>query len=145
MGQTSVSRRIRASQQSVFEAISRAENIAAIVADITHVEFLSEQMFGLGTRFIETRSMGKREAKTTLEVTEFVPDQRVRYVADTGGTIWDTIYRVVPVGQEEVELSLVMEARAYKLMAKLVNPLIKGMIARVIEKDMDAVKAHCEK
>lgn len=144
MTQTSSSRNIRASQRCVFEAISQIENMSAIVTGITHVEFLSEQRVGVGTRFTETRQMGKREGKTTLEVTEYVPDEMVRYVADQGGSVWDTVYRVVPVSEDEVELTLVMDAKAHKFMAKLINPLIKGMVAKVIEKDMDAVKSHCE-
>lgn len=40
---------------------------------------------------------------------------------------------------------MVMDANAYRLLAKLFNPLIKGMIRKFIEKDMDAVKAYCER
>jgi hypothetical protein len=38
-----------------------------------------------------------------------------------------------------------MEARAYKLLPRLLNPLIKGKVTRVVEKDMDLVKSYCEK
>jgi len=37
-----------------------------------------------------------------------------------------------------------MDANAYKLVPKLMNPLIKGMIQKAIENDMDAVKTYCE-
>ena len=38
-----------------------------------------------------------------------------------------------------------MDARAHKLPPKLMNPLIKGMVQKAVEKDMDAVKAYCER
>ncbi len=144
MGTTTVTRTVRASQKSVFEAVSHIENFSKIVPAITKVEFLSENKTGVGARFKETRLMGKREGTTTLEVTEYVPHERTRIVSDEGGTIWDTTFTVTPAGEGEVELKMVMEANAYKFLAKLINPLIKGMIKKFIESDMDAVKAHCE-
>lgn len=70
--------------------------------------------------------------------------EEVRLVSDQGGTIWDTVFTTRPMGEGVVELEMVMDARAYKLPAKLLNPLIKGFIRKAIEKDLDAVKAHCE-
>ena len=87
--------------------------------------------------------MGKREAATELEVTEYVPNNHVRLVADAGGTVWDTVFTTKPDG-DAVTLTMVMDARAYKLLSKLLNPLLKGMIKKHIESDMDMVKAHCE-
>ena len=37
-----------------------------------------------------------------------------------------------------------MDARPYKLLAKLTTPLTKGMFRKAIEKDMDAVKVYGE-
>ena len=144
MGTTTVTRTIRASQAAVFEAVAHIENFSKIVPAITNVEFLSEQKTGIGARFKETRLMGKREGTSILEVTEYVPPERIRIVSDQGGIIWDTVFAVEPAGDGQVELSMVMDARAYKFFAKLINPLIKGMIRKFIESDMDAVKAHCE-
>ena len=144
MTTTTVTRTIRAPIESVFEAVAHIENFQQICPDITKVEFLSENKTGVGARFTETRRMGKREGTTTLEVTEYVPNERIRLVSDQGGTIWDTVFTTQPSGSDTVELKMVMEARAYKLLSKLINPLIKGMIRKFIEKDMDAVKRHCE-
>jgi uncharacterized protein YndB with AHSA1/START domain len=145
MTTTTVTRTIQASIESVYEAVAHIENFQAICPHITNVEFLSENKTGVGARFTETRQMGKREGKTTLEVTEYVPNERIRLVSDQGGTIWDTVFTTKPSGSGSVELNMVMEAKAYKFLAKLVNPLLKGMIRRFVEKDLDAVKAHCEK
>ena len=144
MGTTTAIRIIQAPIHLVFESVGHIENYAKVVPEIIRVEFLSEQKSGLGARFRETRQMGKREGSTELEVTEYEPSQRIRLVADQGGTIWDTIYTTRELEGGRVELKLVMEARAYKFLAKLFNPLIAGVVRKAIEKDMDRVKAHCE-
>ena len=40
---------------------------------------------------------------------------------------------------------MTMDAKAYQLLPKLMNPLIKGMIKKAIMQDMDLVKIYCEK
>ena len=42
-------------------------------------------------------------------------------------------------------VELVMEAKPYKMAAKLTTPMIKGPLTKALEQDMDAVKAYCEK
>ena len=143
MGRTTVVRTIRAPVERVFDSVAHIENFRQIVPQIVDVEFLTEKKRGVGTRFRETRLMGKRRASTELEVTEYVPNERIRLVSDQGGTVWDTTFSVKPAG-EVTELKMVMDANAHKLLAKLVNPLIQGMIQKAIESDLDAVKAHCE-
>ena len=89
--------------------------------------------------------MGSRKASTVLEVTEYVPDERVRFVSDQGGTIWDTTFTVEPDGDGRgTRLDMVMEARPYKLIARLVTPLMKGVVAKAIAADLDATKAYAE-
>lgn len=148
MPRTTVTRTISAPVDEVFDTISDIENFAKAVPHITNVEFLTEQQRGVGTRFVETRVLRGRQASSTLEVTEYVENQRVRMVSDEGGTIWDTVFSVRPAntgdGDPATELELVMEATAYKFTSKLINPLMKGIIRRAIEGDMDAVKAYCE-
>ena len=88
--------------------------------------------------------MKGRESTSTLEVTEYEPPTAVRLVSDEGGTIWDTIFTVTPQGDGSL-LNMNMEARPYKLTAKLFTPLIMRMIKNAIEADMEGIKAHCEK
>lgn len=37
-----------------------------------------------------------------------------------------------------------MDANAYKLLPKLMNPIMKYFIKKELDKDMDAVKSYCE-
>lgn len=145
MGCTSVERIIRAPAERVFATVAEIENYSEAVPHIVEVEFLTDQHTGVGTRFRETRLMGKRRATSVLEVTEFEPPSHVRLVSDQGGTVWDTVFSVEPAGEGAVRLAMVMDARANRFAAKLFNPLVAGVIRKAIEKDMDAVKAYCER
>lgn len=143
MARYSAARTIDAPADRVFETVAQIENFQKALPHITNVEFLTDSHVGVGTRFRETRLMRGREANTELEVTEYVANERVRLVSDAGGTIWDTVFTVEP-SEKTTELFMVMEARAYKTMARIVNPLIARTIGKSIEGDMDAVKVYCE-
>ncbi|MEM7050178.1 MAG: SRPBCC family protein [Acidobacteriota bacterium] len=144
MATITIRRSIAAAPATVFQAVAHIEQFSEAIPHITKVEMLSEVREGVGTRFRETRLMKGREATTELEVTEYEPDQRVRLVADSHGTVWDSLFTVKPEGAGSV-LTLTMEARAYRLLSKLMNPLISGMIKKAVGEDMDAVKAFCER
>ena len=139
----STSRRIEAPVERVFATVADIANYAKAVDTITAVEFIGEKRRGVGTRFRETRLMKGRPQTTELEVTEFAENDHVRMVSDAGGTIWDTVFQV-RADKGATELSMRMEARPYRLLARIFNPLIRGMVVRAVESDMDAVRRHCE-
>ncbi|MCK5944178.1 MAG: SRPBCC family protein [Planctomycetes bacterium] len=143
MGQIATSRQIAAPAEKVFDVVAHVDNFRNAVPDIVRIEYVTETHKGVGTRFKETRRMGKREATVELEVTEYEPHQRVRIVSDAGGTVWDTTFRVTANG-DGAELTMVMDDKPYKLLAKLFTPLIRPMVRKAVAKDMDAVKAYCE-
>ena len=144
MTTTVVCRTIHASPERVFEVVADVRNFQRAAPHVVKVEFLTDSEVGLGTRFRETRVMNGRQASTELEVTEYVANERVRLTADSHGTVWDSLFTVKPAGDGQTELRLVMEARAHKLLPRLVNPLIRGVVQKAIEKDLDAVKHYCE-
>jgi hypothetical protein len=65
-------------------------------------------------------------------------------ISDAGGTVWDTVFTVAQVG-DAVALTMVMEATPHNFLARVMNRLIKGMVVKGVESDMDAVKAYCER
>lgn len=143
MSTITVTKRIHAPKELVFKTVSDIKNFSKAVPDITNVEFLTEQEYGVGTRFRETRDMNGRKATTDLEVTELVENAHIRIVSDTMGTVWDSLF-TVERKEDGTELTLIMDTNAYKLMSKIVNPLMKGIMKKALEKDMVAVKKYCE-
>lgn len=143
MHRISVTKQIDAPTERVFETISDIRNFSKAIADIINVEFLTEQKYGAGTKFKETRNMNGRETSTVLEVTELEENNFIRLVSDAGGTVWDSVFRVKEK-EGGTELILEMEARPYKFLAKIITPLMKGFMRKALEKDMEAVKNYCE-
>ena len=138
-----VTRRVKASPDIVFRTVADIREFARVLPHVVSYEFLTEQKSGVGTRFRETRLMQGKEASTELEVTEYDPPERVRLVADSHGTVWDTVFSVASEGDEAV-LTMTMDARSYQWLPWIMNRLIKGMITKAVERDLDLVMEFCE-
>ena len=138
-----VTRVIRAPAERVFQTLARMENFSKAVPGITKVEFLTDNRYGVGTRFRETRIMHGKEASTELEVTELEENKRIRMVGTAGGTIWDTLFTVEPQGAD-AKMQMQMAARPQNFGSKLLSPMILGMVTKAVESDMDSVKNYCE-
>ncbi|NND95884.1 MAG: SRPBCC family protein [Pirellulaceae bacterium] len=136
------SRNLRARPDEVFDTVAHIDQLAQALPHVIRYEFLTEQTRGVGTRFRDVRQMGKREQPTDLEITEYVPCERVRLISVAGGTLWDTVFQVKPVG-DATQLDLTMDAIAKNPLAWLMNALIKGMIQKALEKDMDYIQEYC--
>lgn len=144
MSRTKVHRTIAAPPDLVFAAVTDVEHFSRAVKEIERVEFVSETRTGLGARFRETRVMRGRESTVELEITEFVPPERARFLSEAGGVRWDTVFEVTDAGDGRTGLAMVMEATPLTFGARLMMPLMKGMVRKAIASDMDAVKAYCE-
>ena len=144
MTRTTVTKSIAAPVDLVFKTVANINNYSKAVSDIINVEFLSEVQTGIGARFRETRLRNGKKAETELEVTEYVENDHVRMVADSHGTVWDSTFTVKETG-DHTHLMLIMDANAHTLLSTIMNPLMKSILRKGVEKDMDAVKAFCEK
>ncbi|MCA9061623.1 MAG: SRPBCC family protein [Planctomycetaceae bacterium] len=143
MEYVTASRMIQAPVETVFATVSDIRSFSKAVDSVTRVEFLTEQQTGAGTRFRETRRMNGREHTTELEVTEYILNERVRMVSTAGGTVWDSVFTVRPVG-EAAELTLVMDAEPQSMLAKVMMRLARKVVVRLLEADLDAVVQYCE-
>lgn len=138
-----VTRKINASMDVVFATVSDIRQFSKALPHVVTFEFLSVVNRGVGARFRETRLMNGKETTTDLEITEYVENDRVRMVAKSHGTVWDTLFTVTSEGGSTT-LTTKMDARADKLLPRVMNPLIRGITAKAVERDMDLVKAFCE-
>ncbi len=143
MSTITVSKKINAPKAIVFKTIADIRNFSEAVPDIVDIEFLSSQKYGKGTKFRELREMNGKNVSTELEVTELNEGENIRLVSDAGGTIWDSVF-TVSEENEVTELTLVMEAKPYKLLPKLLTPFMKVFMRKALEKDLNAVKDYCE-
>lgn len=144
MTRVTVEGAVAARPETVFRAVTDVEHLPELDDQIVGIEFLTDQRSGRGTRFRETRSMNGREMVTELEITEWVEGERARMVADTHGTVWDTLFTVRPDGAGCV-LVIDMDARPHKLLPRIMNPLMKRFFRKGIEGHVEKVRAHCER
>lgn len=144
MAKLSISRLIAAPVELVFAVISRIRNFADIIPEISMIEILSDSDTGIGTRFRETRLIGKKSITAEIEITDYVENNLIRMVADNQGSIWDTIFTFTPE-EDATILELHIESRAYRLIPKVLNPLSMRIISKMMENNMDRLKNYCEK
>jgi len=144
MTRTIVKRTIDAPLDVVFAAVADIEQLPEVIPNVVKIEILSRTDAVVGTCFRETRLMNGKQALTELEVAEYVPNVRIRMVADSHGTVWDSVFKVRDEGGH-TELSLTMDADAHKLLPSLLSPLAKGLIKKGLDQHMDAVKEYCER
>lgn len=135
---------VRAPVDCVFSTLARIENFSKAVPGITDIEFLTDQQYGVGTRFRETRVMNGREAKAVLEVVELDENRMIRLVSDEGGAVWDTVFQVEPAGDDGTRMIMNMDARPHTFMARLITPMIINMVGKFVQADMDSVTQYCE-
>lgn len=144
MSRTVISRMIKAPIDVVFRTVADISQFSQAIPHIVKVEYLSDIKVGVGTRFRETRLMKGKETPTELKVTEYIENDRARLVADSHGTVWDTLFVVAGDG-DQTKLTITMDAISRNLLTKVVVFMISGMVRKAIERDMDSVKAYCEK
>lgn len=135
---------IAAPAAAVFDMMTAIERFPEVSDDVVRVEFLTEQRIGVGTRFRETRRMPNGdEGQFELEVTELEPGRRARFVTDSHGTVWDTVY-TFEESSDGTHVTMTMDARAHALMPRLLNPFMRGFFRKGMAKYLATVKAKCE-
>ena len=144
MTKISITRIINAPLEEIFKAVSDVQAMPDVVPDVTKTEFISEIKTGVGTQFRETRKMGRKDSITELEITEYVKNEHVRMVADSHGTVWDSVFTVKVVPGRS-ELTLMMDAKGSWFLPRLMNFLMQRLYKKGLEKHMTAVKTYCEK
>ncbi len=135
------SAQINAPVDAVFRAVTDIERFPEVNDCVQSVEFLTDQRSGVGTRFQETRSFRGKSMAMDLEVTELVENDHVRIVTESHGTIWDSLFTVRESG-EGTDLEITMDAKAMKLMPRLMNPVFKGMFRKGLEQHLQYVRNH---
>ena len=134
---------IKASKQMVFKTISEIKNFSKAIPDIVDIDILTDTKKGVGTRFRETRLIMGKKTSTILEITEYEANNHVRIVSISGGTTWDSNYRLKE-NNDIINLTLEMEAIPHTIFSRITNIFIKGMLQRALDKDMKSVKKYCE-
>ena len=141
-----ISKSIPGSPEVVFERITDFANLAEHVEGIEKIEMLTDGTVGVGTRFRETRIMFNREATEEMHVIEFEHPKYYTLQADSCGALYTTRVEVeAEPGGSRVVMSTTVKPQT--LVAKLMSPLgflMKGMMKKCLEQDLDAIARRFE-
>jgi uncharacterized protein YndB with AHSA1/START domain len=143
MAKVQVTRTIKAPVSRVFQAFTDIENMPNTSPEILRTEFLGETRVGAGTKFREVRLNNNKEMAFDLEVLAYEKEKLIRMVNDTHGTTWDTTITFQKQG-DSTDLNLVMEAKAFELLPRILNPLLKGLYRKNLEKHVTNLQSYCE-
>lgn len=139
-----VTTQIQATVEEVFEVVAHIEVASEIIPKIERAVILTDQKRGRGTRFAETRKMGKREFTMEFEVTEYDPPRSVRLICvDEVKTTWDSIYELEQA-TGATNLTLTMHCIPTRFSMKLMWPLMKWVIRKGVKDDLNRFANHLE-
>jgi len=134
-----VTRRIEAPVEKAFAAFTDFDLVSETITGIKSFEVLTDGPFEKGTRFKETRLMGKKERTEEMEISAFDPGKSYtisanscgcemhfdhRFRAEAGGTVFEMEGRM----------------KAVSFFAKLTRPfwgLMSGWMRKCVNKDLD--------
>ncbi len=108
---------------------------------------LSEGSFRIGTRWLETRVIMKKEATEEMWVTAVHPPRSYQVEAESHGTHYHTLFEFEPVG-DGTRVTWTFKGTPLtfgaKLMSVIFAPLFKGMMKKCMLDDLEALRAACE-
>lgn len=146
MSTATVTQKIDAPVEQVFDVLSDIPNAAATVTAIEKIEMLSEGPVKVGTRWKETRVLFGKASTEEMWFTEFNRPNHYAVEAESCGSHFRTDFRFESQGEGTL-VTLQMTTKPISLFAKLMSPLgflMKGMMIKCFEKDLHDCKAACE-
>ncbi|QDU82127.1 Polyketide cyclase / dehydrase and lipid transport [Polystyrenella longa] len=138
---------IDAPQEEVFRKGSDLPHCEEWIEEIIRIELLTEGPVGTGTRWRETRMMFGKQSTEEMSITRFEPPQmyqaeayncgsqyitQIHFAAENGGTKVTSNFNCVP------------QTFFAKIMVCLTGWMMKGMLRKMLLKDMTDLKSAVE-
>ena len=142
-----VSKQINAPIERVFDVFTDLPNAADRISGIESVEVLTDQPFGVGTRWKETRIMMGKAATETMWITAVEPNRSYIAEAESCGTHYTSTFTFEPA-DSGTRVTMSFGGRPVKLWAWLMVPmglLMTGPIRKMVAQDLDDLAAVCER
>ncbi|MEV4916048.1 SRPBCC family protein [Streptomyces tirandamycinicus] len=143
-----VERRIAASVDRVWDALTDVEGSQHVLSGVERVEKLTEGAFGVGTRWRETRRMFGKEATEEMRVTASEPPRRFVVEADSHGTHYVSEFVLRADGPETTTVRMTFSGSTpggvAGLLAKVLGPIGERAVAKAVAKDLADVAAAVE-
>jgi uncharacterized membrane protein len=147
MPSLTVSRTIKAPIGDVWQVFTDLPSAPDRLSAVQSVEMLSDQPFGEGTRWRETRQMFGKAATEEMWVTHVHEPETYSVAAHSNGTHYESRYDFHPLTEGETHVSFMFSGKSEGIMrviGALAWPLLRGKIAKDLRRDLDDLADFCE-
>jgi hypothetical protein len=143
-----VERRIAASQGAVWEALTDLRSMERVLSGVSKVEVLTDGVFGVGTRWRETRRMFGKDATEEMWVTASEPPERYVVEAESHGTRYVSEWLLQADGPAtatvRMTFTVVPTGGVTSLLAKALGRVGARAVSKAVAKDLDDVATAVE-
>lgn len=146
MGTLNVRTHVNAPRSRVFEVFTDIRNSADRVSKIERIEMLTDGPTREGTRWRETRKMGKRDWTEELVVSSMNAPESFEVTCESMGCRYTFSYAFIE-DDSGTEVRLGGRTEPLKLVTKLMMPLMKPMLKKMEEecqRDMEELARVAE-
>ena len=148
MAEMRVERRIEAPASRVWNIITDLDRSPRVVSAIESVEVLTDQPFGVGTEWRETRTMFGKRSTETMRVVEVTDGSSYVVESEATGAVYRSVMSVAPEGDESCSLSMSFSADATSSISKVfsstIGKLFEGGTRKALEQDLADIAAVAE-
>lgn len=146
MRTVTVRQRCSAPADLLWDMATDLEHASSVIPDITRTEVLTDQPFGVGTRWRETRTMMGRAATEEMTITAVHPGRSYTAQAESSGMRYLTTWQIDPT-EDGSQITMTFSGEPVTTLARLAGPVL-GLMARSVEsamrKDMAALAQAAE-
>jgi carbon monoxide dehydrogenase subunit G len=126
--------------EAVFAFLTEPANFPKWQSGV--LEIASAGKLGLGDTFTEVRTFLGQRAESTLEVTEYLPNERFSLRVVSGPWLFDVFHRLVPIATgTRVEVTFEGETKGR---LRLAGPMLERAVRGDLERNLSALKDALE-
>ena len=143
----STSKHIEATPEEVFALATDFGRAVKVIRAIEKVEMLTGGPVGVGTRFLETRTVLGHSTTQEMEVTAFEPPRLYALACESHGARYLTEVRLAP-NRTGTVVELRFEVQPLSFMAKAMAEMLRPMLdsaAGVLENDLEDLREALER
>ena len=141
--------KIDSPKSKVWAAITDIRNCMNMISSISALKVLHEPEEGLiGLKWTETRHVFGKDATETMWITDCKDEEYYCTRAENHGAIYSTKLAVAEVGDKTLltmSFAVTSDSFFIKVVSSVMGIFIKKLMLKMLEKDLDEIKAFVEK
>jgi uncharacterized membrane protein len=149
MTAVSLERDVAAPVTRVWEVFTELDRAPERRSKVTAVEHVSDQPFGEGTTWRETRKMFGRPYTEQLTISACRPPEQYVVEAESNGAHYRTEFAFAPIGPGTTQVRVTFRAEPTSALAAVFDRLLGSMVAnsvrKALRKDLDELAAAAER